>query len=129
MKYSLEYLNNKSLDSEEGTIVSESALDSLLLKLDAEKYVSLVFIHANTNILTVSGGKQNYIVMYSDSNRFFELTNPANRGGERVHLRTGHTIGKFPSEMIIDPFTALNIIKEFYKTGKRLPDLNWVPLN
>lgn len=129
MKYSLEYFQGKSLESEDGSVMNEGALDSLLVKLDAEKFVSLVFTHANANILTVSGGNQKYIVMFSDSDRIFELTNLVNKGGESTLLRTGHSIGKFPSEMIVDPFTTLSIIKEFYRTGKKLVDLNWVPLN
>lgn len=128
MKYSLEFLVSGSLDSEEGSIINESTLDSLLLRLDAEKYVSLVFTHSNLNILTISGGQQKYIIMFSDSSRFYELTNPSNKGGEPTLLRTGHSVGKFPSEMIIDPFTALHILKEFFRTGKRLANLNWAPL-
>lgn len=129
MKYSLEYLLNGSLDSEEGDVKSESAVEGLLLKLDAEKYVSLVFSHVNSNMLTVSGGQQKYVVMFLDSNRFYELVLPENKGDEPTLLRTGHTVGKFPAEMVADPFTTLRIIKEFYRTGKRLTDLNWKALN
>ena len=115
MDYSLEYLSNGSLDSEEGTVANETALDSLLLKLDAEKYVSLVFTHANQNILTISGGQQKYVIMFSDINRFYELTHPGNKGDEPTLLRTGHSVGKFPAEMITDPFTALGVLKGLKK--------------
>lgn len=128
MKYLLEFLLNGSLNSEEGPVLSETLLEELLLKLDAEKFVSLCLTHSNSNILTISGGRLNYIVMFSDSNRFYELTKPENKGGEPILLRTGHSIGKFPSEMIMDPFTMMNILKEFFRSGKRLVDLNWKPL-
>ena len=128
MKYSLEFLIQRSLESEEGTVSSEQQLEHLFLKLDAEKFVSLALIHTNSNILTISGGRQQYVVMFSDINRIFELNNPSNKGEEPVLLRTGHSVGKFPSEMIMDPFTVMNIIREFYRNGTRLTDLNWKPL-
>lgn len=129
MKYTLEYLSNGSLIAEDGVAQNEAVLESLMLKLDAEKYVNLCFVYSNQNILTVSGGRQQYIVMFSDNSKFYELNNPMNRGGELILIRTGHTVGKFPPEMVMDPFTTLSVIKEFYHSGKRHADLNWKPLN
>jgi hypothetical protein len=128
MRYTIEYFSKGSLESDDGIIKTESELESLLLKLDAEKYVSIVFFHSTSHILTVSGGRQNYIIMFSDNNRFYELNMPENKGREPVILRTGHNVGKFPSEMVIDPFTTLNIMKEFFQTGRKLENLNWKPL-
>ena len=129
MKYTLEYLEKGSLEADEGVVTKESELESLLLKLDAEKYVNLCFVHENQNILTVSGGRQQYIVMFSDASKFFELTNPANKGGEIILIRTGHTVGRFNPELVTDPFTALSILKEFYSRGFKHPDHLWKPLN
>ncbi len=129
MQYTLEYLSNGSLESEDGEITSDSELEHLILKLDAEKYVSLVLIHKNANILTISGGRQQYIVLFADLIKMYELTNPINRGNPSISLRTGHTIGKFPAEMVIDTFTTYNLSKEFLHTGLRSQDLNWKPLS
>tara|TARA_B110001454_G_scaffold16145_1_gene14572 strand:- start:56378 stop:56767 length:390 start_codon:yes stop_codon:yes gene_type:complete len=129
MKYTLEYLENGSLESEDGVAKSAAELESLMLKLDAEKYVNLCLVYSNQNILTVSGGRERYIVMFSDNSKFYELNNPMNRGGDIILIRTGHTVGKFPPEMVMDPFTTYSVIKEFFNTGKRHPDLNWKPLN
>ncbi|MBL7557276.1 MAG: hypothetical protein JNM24_15725 [Bdellovibrionaceae bacterium] len=129
MKYTLEYLEKGSLVSHDGIVKNEAELETLMLKLDAEKYVNLCFVFSNQNILTVSGGREQYIVMFSDNSKFYELNNPINRGGDLVLIRTGHTVGKFPKEMVMDPFTTLGVIKEFYHSGKRHPDHNWKPLN
>lgn len=129
MKYTLEYLEKGSLVSADGVVQKESELESLLLKLDAEKYVNLCFVHENQNILTISGGRQQYIVMFSDASKFYELNNPANKGGDIILIRTGHTVGKFNPELVTDPFTALSILKEFYHRGYKHTDHNWKPLN
>lgn len=125
MEYSIEYLHKGSLDSEKGTVKNEAHLESLLLKLDAEKYVSLALFHKNENTMTISGGRQQYVVMMSNDSNVFELNTLANRGGEKISIRTGHTIGKFNPEMVNDPFTTLNVIKEFYNKGKPHPDYSW----
>lgn len=129
MKYTLEYLDKGSLVSEDGIVKDETQIETLMLKLDAEKYINLCFVFSNQNILTISGGKEQYIVMFSDSSNLYELNNPMNKGGDLILIRTGHTVGKFPREMVMDPFTTLNVIKEFYRSGKRHTDFNWKPLN
>lgn len=129
MKYTLEYLEKGSLEADDGVAKSEAELESLMLKLDAERYVNLCLVYSNQNILTVSGGREQYIVMFSDNSKFYELNNPMNRGGDIILIRTGHTVGKFPPEMVMDPFTTFNVIKEFYHSGKRHADYNWKPLN
>jgi hypothetical protein len=129
MKYTLEYLEKGSLVADDGVAKNVSELEALMLKLDAEKYVNLCLVYSNQNILTISGGREQYIIMFSDNSKFYELNNPMNRGGDLILIRTGHTVGKFPSEMVMDPFTAYSVIKEFYASGKRHPDLNWKPLN
>jgi len=129
MKYTLEYLEKGSLVSDDGVAKNVSELEALMLKLDAEKYVNLCLVYSNQNILTISGGREQYIIMFSDNNKFYELNNPMNRGGDLILIRTGHTVGKFPPEMVMDPFTTYSVINEFYTSGKRHPDLNWRPLN
>ena len=129
MKYTLEYLEKGSLVSDDGVAKNVSELEALMLKLDAEKYVNLCLVYSNQNILTISGGREQYIIMFSDNNKFYELNNPMNRGGDLILIRTGHTVGKFPPEMVMDPFTTYSVIKEFYASGKRHPDLHWKPLN
>jgi len=129
MNYTLEYLEKGSLVSADGIVKNEADLEMLMLKLDAEKYVNLCFVFSNQNILTVSGGREQYIVMFSDNSKFYELNNPLNKGADLIPIRTGHTVGKFPQELVMDPFTTLNVIKEFYHSGKRHSDFNWKPLN
>ncbi|MBL7546155.1 MAG: hypothetical protein JNL11_20210 [Bdellovibrionaceae bacterium] len=129
MKYTLEFITNGRMEDQDGIIKNESDLEPLVLKLDAEKYVNLAFTHGNKNILTISGGRQQYIVMYSDSDRFYELNNISATGDDLILIRTGHTIGKFPPKMVIDPFTVLKVLKEFYHTGVRSNDFGWKPLS